>query len=150
MRKLPYAKQIRPLLLLIALVATAATAKSPARKPQTPPNAITKTLIQIEREWSQAGAHRDTTTMDRILADDWISVDFHGVTVSKAQAIEELKSSPAPTQSIELGEMKVRIFGTTAVVTGKDSSGSYAWMDVFMKRNGRWQAVASQSAKVEK
>jgi hypothetical protein len=56
--------------------------------------------------------------------------------------------------------MKVRVFGNTAVVTGsdtekstykgKDSSGKYAWMDVFANRNGRWQAVASESTMVTK
>ena len=30
---------------------------------------------------------------------------------------------------------------------GKDSSGKYVWTDVFVERNGRWQAVASQSTK---
>jgi hypothetical protein len=33
---------------------------------------------------------------------------------------------------------------------GKDSSGQYSWTDVFVKRNGQWQAVASQSTKVPK
>ena len=33
---------------------------------------------------------------------------------------------------------------------GKDSSGEYVWMDVFVKKSGKWQAVASQSTKVAK
>ena len=33
---------------------------------------------------------------------------------------------------------------------GKDSSGQYVWMDVFVKKSGKWQAVASQSTKVAK
>jgi hypothetical protein len=32
---------------------------------------------------------------------------------------------------------------------GKDSSGKYVWTDVFVSRNGRWQAVASESTKVQ-
>jgi hypothetical protein len=54
--------------------------------------------------------------------------------------------------------MKVRIFGDVAVVTGsddekssykgKDTSGHYVWIDVFVKRKGKWQAVASQSTLV--
>jgi len=28
---------------------------------------------------------------------------------------------------------------------GKDSSGKYAWMDVFVKRDGKWLIVRSQS-----
>jgi hypothetical protein len=87
--------------------------------------------------------------MDRILADDWVSVDFHGKTITKPQALAELKATGADGQSMELGDLKVRVFGDAAVVTGADSSGKFAWMDVFMKRNGRWQAVASQSSKIE-
>jgi ketosteroid isomerase-like protein len=72
----------------------------------------------------------------------------------------DLKSGASATQSIELGAMKVRVFGNTAVVTGsdtekstykgKDSSGKYLWTDVFVMRQGRWQAAASHSTKVEK
>src|SRR5579864_3586891 len=43
-----------------------------------------KILLQMEREWSQAGISKDSKTMDRIMADDWVSVDFQGRTVTKA------------------------------------------------------------------
>jgi hypothetical protein len=56
--------------------------------------------------------------------------------------------------------MTVRIFGNTAVVTGsdteksmengKDTTGKYVWTDVFVKQNGKWRAVASQSTKLPK
>jgi len=56
------------------------------------------------------------------------------------------------------GDMNVRIFGDTAVVTGTDdeitlkdgkkSNGHYVWTDVFVKRNGKWLAVASQTAQI--
>ena len=58
--------------------------------------------------------------------------------------------------SATLDDIKVRVFGHTAVVTGTDdeitmkdgkkSSNHYGWTDVFVKRNGRWLAVASQTA----
>jgi hypothetical protein len=105
-----------------------------------------KILTQMERDWARA---KDFKTLDRILADDWLSTDFQGKTTTKAQALAALKTNPAQ-QPMELGEIKVRVFGTTAVVTGKDTTGRFAWMDVFVKRNGRWQAVASQSTKIEK
>jgi ketosteroid isomerase-like protein len=51
-------------------------------------------------------------------------------------------------------DMKVQVYGNTAVVTygstdkgtykGKDLSGKYRWMDVFVKHKGRWQLVAGQ------
>jgi hypothetical protein len=55
--------------------------------------------------------------------------------------------------------MKVRVFGDTAVVTGTDdevtmedgkkSRNHYAWTDVFVKHNGKWLAVASQTAQIK-
>jgi len=58
-----------------------------------------------------------------------------------------------------LGDMKVRVFGDTAVVTGtadetstvngRKSQSHYVWTDVFVKRNGQWLAVASQTAQVK-
>jgi hypothetical protein len=32
---------------------------------------------------------------------------------------------------------------------GKDSSGKYVWMDVFVKRDGKWRAVRSESTMVK-
>jgi hypothetical protein len=72
----------------------------------------------------------------------------------------DMKSGASTTQSYEIGPMKVRVLGNTAVVTGsdtekstykgKDSSGKYVWTDVWVMRDGRWQAVASQNVKVGK
>ena len=131
------------------LLASAVCAKQPARKKPSSAS-VANVLLQMERDWSQAGVSKDTRTVDRILADDWVSVDFRGKSVTKTQAIAELNTPTPPSQPIELGDMKVRVFGDAAVVTGKDAAGNYAWMDVFLKRNGRWQAIASQSTKIER
>jgi ketosteroid isomerase-like protein len=118
---------------------------------------VEQTLMQMERDWTQAALKKDTAALDRILADDWVAIGFQGTTTTKTQAIAELKSGVSAAQAEELGDLKVRIFGTTAIVTGsdtekstykgKDSSGKYVWTDVFVEHNGRWQAVASQSTK---
>jgi hypothetical protein len=36
-----------------------------------------------------------------------------------------------------------------SMTKGKDSSGKYAWMDVFVNRDDKWVAVRSQSALVK-
>ncbi|MGA2770762.1 MAG: nuclear transport factor 2 family protein [Bryobacteraceae bacterium] len=127
--------------------------------------ATEQTVTQLERDWSQVGLKKenldkDLKTLDRIVADDWVGLDFQGTANTKAQSMANLKSGAATTQSFELGPLKVRVFGNTAIVTGsdtekstykgKDSSGKYVWTDVFVNRNGRWQAVASETTKVEK
>ena len=129
-------------------------------KPAAPKTgaSVEQVVMQMERDWTKAGLDKDAAALDRIVADDWTAIDFQGKAETKAQALADLKSGSSTLQTVELGEMKVRVFGNTAVVTGsdtekstykgKDSSGKYVWMDVFVNRNGHWQAVASESTKV--
>jgi ketosteroid isomerase-like protein len=67
-----------------------------------------------------------------------------------------MKSGTAKLESFEFGPMDVKVLGSVAVVQGsnteksttsdgKVSSGKYAWMDVFVKRGGKWVIVRSQS-----
>lgn len=143
------------LLAGISLLVLGADKTAPA-KPDTA--TVQQTLTQLEQEWNRALLAKDYKTVDKIMADDWTGIDFRGMAVTKAETIEELKSGESGNESVELGEMTVKVFGNTAVVIGsdtekstyhsKDSSGRYAWMDVFVKRAGRWQAVASQSTKI--
>jgi len=114
----------------------------------------------MERDWSQADVKKDVTALNRILADDWTGIDFQGTVLTKAEALKPvgLHSDVTETESTEVAEMKIRIFGKTAVVSGteiersqykgKDSSGKYIWTDVFVLRKGHWQAVSSQSTKL--
>lgn len=132
--------------------------RSPAVKQDTA--AVEQTLIQLEQDWNRAMLAKDYKTVEKIVADDWTGIDFRGMTITKEESLQELKSGESSNQSVELGDMKVKVYGNVAVVVGsdtekstyhgKDSSGNYAWMDVFVKRGGRWQAVASQSTKMAK
>jgi ketosteroid isomerase-like protein len=55
-------------------------------------------------------------------------------------------------------DMKVRIYGDAAVVTGrnttketlngKDTSGQERWTDTWIKKAGRWQCVATHSSNI--
>jgi ketosteroid isomerase-like protein len=117
-------------------------------------------LKQLETAWMDALKSRDAAKLGDILADSWVALNTEGETHDKARYLAGLKSPAKSLDSFEMGPMTVRFFGNTAVVTGsdteksmekgKDSSGKYVWTDVFVKQNGKWKAVASQSAKVPK
>jgi ketosteroid isomerase-like protein len=106
---------------------------------------------------SSSAEQVEQALMDKILADDWVGLGPAG-SLTKAQLLAGLKSGDLKLESETLGEMKVRVFGDTAVVTGsddekssykgKDSSGHHVWTDVFVKRQGHWQAVASQDTRM--
>jgi len=110
-------------------------------------------LRHIERAWGNAFLKKDATELSRILADDWRGQYPRG-TRDKAQALAALSAGSDTINAMTYGEMRVRIFGSVAFVmgsddetstaTGKITSGHYTWTDVFVKRKGRWRAVASQ------
>jgi ketosteroid isomerase-like protein len=120
-------------------------------------SAISQTLQAIERDWLNAEKNHDAAVFERLVADDWIAITPDGKSQTKAERATEIKT--AHTTSATLGDMKVRVFGDTAVVTGTDdettvqdgkkSSDHYVWTDVFVKRNGKWLAVASQTALIK-
>jgi hypothetical protein len=122
-------------------------------------NSVEQILIRMEHDWSRADTEQDAAALDRILADDWIGIDFEGTVLNKPQALRDIGSGSAALESTVLSDMKVRIYANTAIVTGtdtekseyhgKDSSGKYLWTDVFVFREGRWQAVSSQSTKLQ-
>jgi ketosteroid isomerase-like protein len=115
-------------------------------------------IKKIENDWVNAQKAKNADKLGEILADEWVGLEWDGKTTDKAMALGHLKMAGYSLDSIEMGPMTVRIFGNTAVVTGsdtekgmedgKDASGKFVWTDVFVKRNGKWRAVASQSTKV--
>ncbi len=156
-------KRLTITLLLMAFCAAGAFAqaqtKAAAAKPAAAPTTSTADeLKQIENDWVAASKAKDAAKLGDILADTWTEINWDGKTETKAQVLADLKTPGNSLDSFEMGPMNVRVFGTTAIVTGsdteksmsngKDTSGKYVWMDVFVKQNGKWRAVASQSTKV--
>jgi len=144
-------------LFLLSLILSAAVAVE-AKQPKADSGAaISQTLQAMEQAWLDAERNHDAAAFEKIVADDWIAITPDGKSQTKAERASEIKTGHV--DSATLGDMKVRVFGDTAVVTGTDdevttkdgqkSTGHYVWTDVFVKRNGKWLAVASQTAQIK-
>lgn len=115
------------------------------------PEATTKqALIRLEHAWLQALETHDVDALQRILAEDFLDTSYDGQLRTKA---DQLAGGRDPTiESERLSELRVRVFGDAAIVTGLNTvtGAQHAWTvrirftDVFVKRDGRWQAVAAQ------
>jgi uncharacterized protein (TIGR02246 family) len=113
-------------------------------------------LEQIEHRLMRAWIDRDRAYVDGVLASDWTTTDTTGHVLTKAQVMKEaFESDDRRVESGKIDEVTVRLLGDgAAVVTGRTSAaGSYKgsrgsvtlrFTDVFVKRDGRWQVVASQ------
>ena len=116
-----------------------------------------QTITAIERDWLNAEKTGDTSKLTEIIAEDWILLPANGAKVTKADELRSLKSGESKISSYEMGPIDVKVIDNVAVAQGSDNekstykgkntSGKWLWMDVFVKRNGRWRAVRSQIAR---
>ncbi len=111
-------------------------------------------VLEMERQWNAARAKTDRDAFGRLIADDFVAFAPQDQVGSKAGVIKNYR---APNlESIETGEIKVRIYGDTAIVTGwnirkwrildREKSPQERFTNVWVKRNGKWQIVSSQWA----
>ena len=120
-------------------------------------NAVTTSaedeIRRIEFEWGEAFERGDMATLDRLMADEYILTDPLGFVRSKADSLAAIKTREVFFESSKSGDVKVRINGDTAVVTGRSTfrgrykgwsmAGQYQYTDVLVKRHGSWRAVSS-------
>lgn len=117
-------------------------------------------LITLDKEWGEAGLKGDSAVLERILADDFIGNSPAGV-ATKAQNIAEAKTTAADITNATYvaDEYTVRFLDpNTAVMThravekgmnkGKEYNDQHRSMHVWVKRDGRWQVVASQATPI--
>jgi len=140
-------------ILVVAVIVLATTSVAPS---QTKRNNIEQMIMQMEREWAGAYVKRDAATLDRLLASDFMDADDNGNTQNKAQYIDLAKNPVGTFYSGEFSDTKVRVYGDTAVSTGRlvikgsnrEQGEAFRYTGVYVKRQGRWQAVASHLSRI--
>jgi ketosteroid isomerase-like protein len=117
-------------------------------------------LVKVENDWSAAVVKHDAASLQGFYADEYVSTDSDGMVRNKAQDIANFTSGATKLASYKLDDLKVHVYGDVAVVTGRntvkgslkdtseDVTGHYRFTDVFVKRGGRWQCVASQGSRI--
>jgi uncharacterized protein (TIGR02246 family) len=148
---------------ILALCACAGLAFGQGQTPSAAASAkgpsASQAVQQLERDWLDAVKAGDADKVGSILADDWVGMMNSSEKLTRQKYLDTVKSGKTKIDSFEIGPMSVKVLGNMAVVQGsdtekstsdgKDSSGKYAWMDVFVKRDGKWVAVRSQDAMVK-
>jgi len=132
------------LTLTFLTVAGAALAAAPASEPE-----------RLERELVAAIGKLDLTTYDRIVADDYVVVDATGKKITKAEVLASYRDGSRKYTNLEIYDVESRIYGDTAIVTartkgmrrenGQDIVNDVRYMRVYVRRDGKWRAVAQMS-----
>jgi ketosteroid isomerase-like protein len=118
----------------------------------------TEQLIrEMNEAWVKALVGRDGETLNRIMAEDFFfAYPMEGD--DKTQFIADVVSGNVRVEVLERGNVRVRVWGETAVLTAKDStkwfyqgrdfSGHYKIMHVYSRRAGQWQLVSVQACPI--
>lgn len=123
------------------------------------PTSEQEALMQSERDWAAAWANGDAEAVAELLADEYVLTNFDGAVSDKAADLADIKSGRVMVTWV-LDSMNPMLFGDTGVVVGqltqkgvaggRDISGTFRFTDAWVKRDGRWQCVASQLTRIEK
>lgn len=141
------------LMLFVLIAALSAVAQTKRRTPESDRQA----LIKLENEWL-ANEH-DATSLEKILADDFVHPVPTGDVLTRSQHIYYSTKHPSPAgQKSHFENLTVRIYGDAGIANGlvvtTDNDGKEIkrtiFTDVFAFRNGSWQAVNAQENLVEK
>jgi ketosteroid isomerase-like protein len=108
-------------------------------------------LLKLERE---VFVKNDAAALGRMLAEDWLVIGEDGDITDRESFLKEIRSGVLVFEKMDLDDMKVRLYGDSAVVTGRAVvKGKYKgeafstqsrWTDVFVKQQGRWLCVSAQ------
>jgi ketosteroid isomerase-like protein len=135
------------LVLVLALTQPRATATTD----------VARELTRLEQQLAATWKKGDCSAWGAMLAPEWSVTHITGVVITKAEALEMCEAPTAPIDSFQVDDILVRPFGDAAVVTGRTrvttggvSPGQVAlrFSDVFIRRAGQWQVVASHATRL--
>jgi ketosteroid isomerase-like protein len=116
-------------------------------------------IVRLFEDGDRALISADVDELRRIYADDYLQYDESGGVVTKEDLIRRLTSGAIRFFSMTSTGRRVRLFGDFAIAHGSEEdeieqdgrrfSVRYLYMDVVVKREGRWQIVGSQLARAD-
>jgi ketosteroid isomerase-like protein len=130
-----------------ALAFSAFAGDCPKNQPKTE-----AALIELEQNWAAALSRKDTDAVACLVADEFEDADVDGSLHTRSQMLEHIPHRKSGTN--QLSEMRAHVEGnsgfTRGLATLVDASGKVVarvrFTDVFIYRDGRWQALAGQES----
>ena len=139
--------------LVIACALAALTAGSAHAQ-----GSVEEQILKMERDRAAAVVKADVATLEGLTSDDYILINANGQMSDKATTMSDIKTGRIKLTANEVSDMKVRLYGDTAVVTGKSSAqgtiggrplkGPVMFTRVYVKADGKWRSVAFQQTPI--
>lgn len=145
--------RLLPVFVVCLLVAAPAWAF-----PHHDSHSIHKQIEALEMAWQNAELHNNVKEMGSMLADDYLGISANGTVITKSEELAQRSAGTVKIKSLSISNLKVRIYGNTAVVTSQaalvgvngqtDISGNYRYTRVYTKRLGKWKIVSFEASRM--
>ena len=144
--------------VIAAALGVATLTAAPARAQMGAAPSVEEQIKKMERDRAAAVVKADVATLEGLISDDYTFINANGQVSNKAETIENIKTGKIKLTANEVSDMNVRVYGDTAVVTGKSTAkgsingielkGPLMFTRVYVKKNGKWQSVAFQQTRI--
>lgn len=115
--------------------------------------ATEREIMRLQEEWVQAAVDADADAFAQFMDDNYRVVS-RGRVRDKAMWVESIRSGQATYEAVQYHNVDVNVYGDTVAVisgeysqkataAGQDTSKPGVFVATWVKRAGRWQAVAS-------
>src|SRR6185295_3842304 len=129
--------------VVIATALCLATLAAPARA-----QGVEEQLKKMERDRAAAVVKGDVAMLEGLTSDDYTLINANGEVSDKAATMKAIKTGVIKLTANNVSDLKVRVYGDTAVVTGKSDAkgtiggrelkGPVMFTRVYVKKNGKW------------
>ncbi|HKW12428.1 MAG TPA: nuclear transport factor 2 family protein [Gemmatimonadaceae bacterium] len=144
---------------MAAIAAALTVSWAPVAHSQSPSSALEDSVRAVEAARGRALMRADTSALSQMIAEEFVEISRLGQLRHRADNMREIATGDLKLTSVHYDSLAVRIYGDVAVLRGiADNIGTYRgfpftgkirYMRVFVRRDGRWQAVAMEQTSMQ-
>ncbi|MGE0127306.1 MAG: nuclear transport factor 2 family protein [Blastocatellales bacterium] len=145
----------RTLLLAVVCASVSLFAFAQEKKASNP---VEQAVLKLEQQWEDALIKSDAAALEKLYGNSLIYTHSNGSVDNKSAYIGNIKSGATKYQSMKRDDIKVGIYGNTAVVTchwevhvlarGNKIDTNARYIHVYARQKDGWKMVAHQSTRI--
>lgn len=144
--------------LLLALTVAMVACFNAVAQDDKASNAVQETILKLEQHWEDALTKSDTGALEKLYDDRIIYTHSSGKVDTKSSYIAAIKSGATKYESMKRDDIKVNVYGQTAVVSchwevhvvaqGNKIDMNARYLHVYVREKDGWKLVAHESTRV--
>ena len=117
-----------------------------------------RAVLEEIKQANLKGGDEAAAAGDKLFADDYVRITADGAVHNKADMLNGFRTGKTKIETLELSDIKIRIYGHTAVVTGNTNSKGVLvganipqrtrFTRILVKRDGKWESVLYQNTRI--